>query len=103
MSIERFPQIAVAICLLAFCTGCAEMEDAARAANNAARTAAASFAPTSGYWNAEGMPGHSKIVVSLGDQQAYFYKGKRLVGQSTISTGRKGYETPPGKYRVIQK
>lgn len=79
------------------------MEDAARAANNAARTAAAALNPTPGYWNAEGIPGSPKIVVSLSEQHAYFYKGKRLVGQSTISTGRKGYETPPGKYRVIQK
>ena len=38
-----------------------------------------------------------------GDQRAYFYKGKTVVGESSISTGRKGYETPPGKYRVIQK
>lgn len=79
------------------------MEDAARAANNAARTAAAALHPLPGYWNAEGIPGSPKIVVSLSEQRAYFYKGKRLVGQSTISTGRKGYETPPGKYRVIQK
>ena len=49
------------------------------------------------------MEGAPKIVVHLTEQRAFFYKGKTLVGQSSISTGRKGFETPPGKYRVIQK
>ncbi len=49
------------------------------------------------------MEGAPKIVVHLAEQRAFFYKGKTLVGQSSISTGRKGFETPPGKYRVIQK
>ena len=42
-------------------------------------------------------------MVNLGSQHAYFYKGKTVIGQSTISTGRRGYETPPGHYRVTQK
>jgi lipoprotein-anchoring transpeptidase ErfK/SrfK len=42
-------------------------------------------------------------VVSLSGQRAYFYKGKTVIGESTISTGRRGYETPPGRYHVIQK
>lgn len=55
-----------------------------------------------GYWEDEGK-GRAKIVVDLGQQRAYFYRGRRVVGESTISTGRKGYETPPGYYTVIQK
>ncbi len=42
-----------------------------------------------------------KIVIS--EQRAYFYKGGKLVGESTISSGKKGFETPPGHYKVIQK
>ena len=42
-------------------------------------------------------------MVSLTDQRAYFFKGKKIIGESNISTGKKDYETPPGKYRVIQK
>jgi hypothetical protein len=47
--------------------------------------------------------GPKKIVVELDEQRAYFYRGNRVVQDSTISTGRKGYETPVGRYRVIQK
>ena len=56
-----------------------------------------------GYWHGDDFKGSPKIVVHLHEQRAYFYKGKHLVGESTISTGKKGYETPPGKYRVIEK
>jgi hypothetical protein len=55
-------------------------------------------------WNDDpALKGDPKIVINLTLQQAFFFRGKVLVGQSTISTGRIGYETPPGKYRVIQK
>ena len=59
--------------------------------------------PAPAYWDGEGAKGEPKIVVRLTEQRALFYKGKSLVGESNISTGRKGFETPPGKYRVIQK
>ena len=55
------------------------------------------------YWKGEGVSGAPKIVISLGSQRAFFYKGDRLIGESAISSGRKGFETPPGSYRVIQK
>src|SRR5207244_7783752 len=42
-------------------------------------------------------------LVSLDQQRAYFYRGKKVVGESTISTGRHGFETPPGVYKVTQK
>lgn len=57
------------------------------------------------FWDdyaAEG-EGSSRIVISLSEQRAYFYKGKRKVGESTISSGKQGYSTPPGHYTVIQK
>src|SRR5687768_10948345 len=55
------------------------------------------------YWRAEGASGPARIVIALGAQRAYFYKGKKQVGETHISTGRKGFETPPGIYKVIQK
>jgi hypothetical protein len=93
----------IAFSLLALCTSCAEMENAKKAAADALKTAAAAHNPTPAYWNGDGVPGSPKIVVSLSDQRAYFFKGKAVIGESNISTGRKGFETPPGKYRVIQK
>lgn len=50
--------------------------------------------------NAGGAP---SIRVSLGEQRAYFYKGDELVGVSRISSGRSGYRTPKGSYRVRGK
>jgi hypothetical protein len=93
----------IALSLLAFCTSCAEIETARKATTDAARTAAAALHPTPAYWNPDRVSGPPKIIVRLGDQRAYFYKGKTVIGESSISTGRKGYETPPGRYRVIQK
>lgn len=43
------------------------------------------------------------IVIKLSEQRAYFYRGEQLVGASKISTGRRGFETPPGQYKVTQK
>src|SRR6266513_2197335 len=48
-------------------------------------------------------PGPAKIVVHVREQRAYFYKGRRLVGESTVSTGKRGFDTPPGRYHVIEK
>src|SRR5436190_11299073 len=57
----------------------------------------------SGYWNGAGVPGSPKIVVRVGEQKAYFYKGKRVVGETTVSTGKPGFSTPPGHYQVVSK
>ena len=56
-----------------------------------------------GYWNGDGVPGSPKIVISIAEQHAYFYKGKHLVGESTVSTGKPGFGTPPGHYTVLSK
>ena len=47
--------------------------------------------------------GTPKIVINLTTQQAFFYRGGVLVGQTNISSGRTDFETPPGSYHVIQK
>jgi hypothetical protein len=56
-----------------------------------------------GYWRGDDVRGPAKIVVHVGEQRAYFYKGHRLVGESTVSTGKHGFDTPPGRYHVIEK
>jgi len=47
--------------------------------------------------------GRPSIVVSLRAQEAYLYRGKVLVATSRISSGREGYRTPTGHFRVIRK
>jgi hypothetical protein len=85
-----------AVAVLALIASCAEYETPS-AANVPAPT------PQQGYWNGDGVPGSPKIVVSISDQRAYFYKGKHLVGESTVSTGKPGFGTPPGYYTVFWK
>jgi hypothetical protein len=56
-----------------------------------------------GWWDDAGVSGSPKIIVHIGDQKAYFYKGKHLVGETTVSTGKRGFSTPPGRYQVLSK
>jgi len=55
------------------------------------------------YWDGAGSSGKPKIVIDLAQQRAYFYKGGKMVGVSVVSTGREGYDTPSGEFRIIQK
>ena len=56
-----------------------------------------------GYWDGDGVSGSPLIKINLDKQQAYFYKGDQLVGQTYISTGKEGKRTPRGRYKVTQK
>src|SRR5258707_15704948 len=60
-------------------------------------------AAPAGWWNDEGPSGKPRIIVHIGEQKAYFYKGKTLVGETTVSTGKPGFSTPPGRYTVLSK
>ena len=55
------------------------------------------------YWNGTGSEGKPRIVIDLDEQRAYFYKGDQIAGVSIVSTGREGYDTPPGKFRITDK
>lgn len=47
--------------------------------------------------------GEERVVVSLGDQMAYLYRGNVLVAASTISSGKPGNDTPSGIFQVHTK
>jgi hypothetical protein len=55
------------------------------------------------YWDGDSVAGAPRIRISLGEQKAFFYKGDQLVGVSMISTGREGFDTPSGRYAIVQK
>jgi hypothetical protein len=55
------------------------------------------------YWDGDHAGGSPTIRISLGQQRAYFYKAGQLVGISILSTGREGYNTPTGAFRIQQK
>ena len=44
-----------------------------------------------------------RLVISLTDQLAFFYRGQALVAVATISTGRDGRQTPTGIFNVLEK
>jgi hypothetical protein len=97
MSSRALIRTFLAFSALALLVGCAEIEPPP------AVTTAPAPPPPQGYWNGDGVPGSPKIVVSLAEQKAYFYKGKHLVGESTVSSGKPGFGTPPGHYTVLSK
>lgn len=72
--------------------------------SNLELTRKASHHPVEGTWNDDPTAkGERRILVNLTKQQAFFYRGDTLLGKTNISSGRRTHETPPGKYRVIQK
>src|SRR5258708_24960426 len=92
---------ASALALFAFLSSCEEMETAQQAATRAVQ--AVVMPKPSGYWNGDGVSGSPRIVVHLSEQKAYFYRGKHLVGDSTVSTGKRGFGTPVGHYHIVSK
>lgn len=49
------------------------------------------------------LDGPVAVLVSLSDQLAFVYRNGIRIGVSTVSTGRKGYETPTGVFSVLRK
>jgi L,D-transpeptidase-like protein len=55
-------------------------------------------------WHPEIAPdGPVVVVVSLDEQRAYVYRNGIGIGVTTISSGRKGHETPTGVFNILQK
>lgn len=45
----------------------------------------------------------TRVVVGLGDQLAYLYRGGELIAVSTISSGKEGTPTPTGIFPILEK
>jgi len=54
-------------------------------------------------WTPAVPEGDAKVVIDLLTQTFYVYRGEQLVGVSTISSGKKGKETPLGFWTVFRK
>jgi lipoprotein-anchoring transpeptidase ErfK/SrfK len=55
-------------------------------------------------WRPELAPaGNVEIVVSIPQQRAYIYRASRLIGVTTVSTGRPGHRTPTGRFPIMEK
>lgn len=47
--------------------------------------------------------GPMKLVIVLDTQRIYVFQNEKLIGFSTISSGKKGKETPTGIFNILQK
>ncbi len=57
-----------------------------------------------GFWDKpDGITGERHIIIDLQKQKVFYYIGKTLVGTSPMSSGKEGYGTPKGTYKIIQK
>lgn len=55
-------------------------------------------------WAPEIAPaGPIMVLVSLDEQRAYTYRNGILIGVASVSTGKKGFETPTGVFRTFLK
>jgi hypothetical protein len=89
-----------------------ETEEAREAASDAAALARqdmveafgeTSLKPGRYLWRDAAGDGEPRVVISLGDQLAYLYKGSTLVAVSTISSGKPGKDTPTGVFPILEK
>ena len=55
------------------------------------------------YWKGDEMTGSPSVRINLSKQRAYFYKGGELAGVSILSSGREGYDTVTGSFRITEK
>lgn len=99
--------LAPAICLLTSCsrdinTLANNVEPYAFGRNTLVRPIDQSV--SDGSWDMPaGLTGPKLIVIDTGLQQAKFYVGNRLVGWSTISSGKAGHGTPKGTFKIQSK
>ena len=48
-------------------------------------------------------PSNSRIVISLGKQRAYVFLDDVVVIDTYVSSGKRGFRTPKGQYKVLDK
>lgn len=44
-----------------------------------------------------------RVIISLSHQVAQVWEDDSLIAQSPVSTGSEGYQTPPGRYAIVDK
>ncbi len=73
-------------------------------ASVAAETPLSELKPGQFIWMPEVVPqGPLVMVISITEQRAYLYRNGVLIAVSTVSTGKKGKETPTGVFTILQK
>ncbi len=55
------------------------------------------------YWEGDTSNGPPSVVINISEQKVYYYKGGKLVGLSSCSTGKEGHASPVGKFKIQVK
>jgi hypothetical protein len=67
-------------------------------------TPPSSLQPGQFIWYPDEVPsGPLVVVVSLSEQRAYVYRNGIRIGVASVSTGKRGFQTPTGVFTVLQK
>lgn len=54
-------------------------------------------------WHGSGKPGPLSVNIDLSQQKAFLFKNGQSVGWTYVATGRSGFQTPTGTFRVMEK
>ena len=94
-------KIALAVCLsFAITSAFAQSANEPMPAN----TPVEALKPGQWLWYADAVPeGPTLLMVSITQQKAFLYRNGIRVAVTTVSTGKKGYETPTGVFTILQK
>lgn len=82
--------LALLLAGMVFLTGCAS-------------TPPAPPEPTLYEWHPEGLTGETRITIDLASQIATVTIGGQKAGWAYVATGKEGYDTQPGHYRITEK
>lgn len=73
-------------------------------AGKSAETTSDRLRPGQFVWQPELAPsGTMTMTIDLAHQRAYVYRDGVRIGATTISSGKRGYETPTGAFTILQK
>lgn len=54
-------------------------------------------------WHGAGQPGPVRVTIDLSEQKAYIFKNSQNVAWTYVATGRSGFNTPTGTFRISEK
>lgn len=54
-------------------------------------------------WNGASKPGPMSVNIDLSEQKAYLFKGGESVGWTYVASGRSGFQSPTGTFRIMEK
>lgn len=61
------------------------------------------FQPVMYVWNGGSTPGPLSVNIDLSEQKAYLFKGGQNVGWTYVASGRSGFASPTGTFRIMEK